>query len=136
MNKVTANNAVNSIELHYDIMGIKSEPIWGGVPMIRQQQIDELINRIVDSIHPQKIVLFGSYANGTATDDSDLDLLILKETDLRMNHRAREILRLTRGMKIPVDIVVYTQNEIEKWRDTPNSFVSEVLKNGKILYEQ
>jgi len=104
--------------------------------MISQQKIDELIRRIVDNIHPQKIVLFGSYADGTATDDSDLDLLILRETEKPMNHRARDILRLTRGMKIAVDVIVYTENEVNRWRENPNSFISEVFKKGKVLYEQ
>ncbi len=104
--------------------------------MIRQQQIDDIINLIVESIHPKKIVLFGSYANGTADEHSDLDLFILSETDQPMNHRTRDILKLTRGMKIPLDIVVYTPEEIEKWKNTSNSFVSEIFKCGKTLYEQ
>ncbi|MCK5172964.1 MAG: nucleotidyltransferase domain-containing protein, partial [Planctomycetes bacterium] len=50
--------------------------------MITQEQINEIADRIVEKFKPQKIILFGSYANGTPTDESDLDLMIIKDSDL------------------------------------------------------
>jgi predicted nucleotidyltransferase len=78
--------------------------------MITQEQIEEIVKRIIDNYDPEKIVLFGSYAYGHPTEDSDLDLLVVKNSDLPRYKRAREIRRHLWGITdTPKDIIVYTQ---------------------------
>ncbi len=103
--------------------------------MISQNQIEEVKNRIVDKFHPEKIILFGSYAVGTPTEDSDLDLLIIWKTDLIRKERRPLFTKLLRDLKIPMDILVYTPEEVNFWNDTPVAFVTQILKEGKVLYE-
>lgn len=104
--------------------------------MIMQKQIEEIVKRIVDNYKPEKIILFGSYAYGIPTKDSDLDLLIVKNSSLPRHKRAREIRKYLWGIsEIPKDIIVYTQKEIDDWKEVEEAFVTKVVKKGKILYE-
>jgi len=101
-----------------------------------QKQIEEIVKRIVDNYKPEKIILFGSYAYGIPTKDSDLDLLIVKNSSLPRHKRAREIRKYLWGIsEIPKDIIVYTQKEIDDWKEVEEAFVTKVVKKGKILYE-
>ena len=101
-----------------------------------QKQIEEIVKRIVDNYKPEKIILFGSYAYGIPTKDSDLDLLIVKDSNLPRHKRAREIRKYLWGIsEIPKDIIVYTQEEIDDWKGVEEAFVTKVVKKGKILYE-
>lgn len=101
-----------------------------------EKQIEDIVKRIVDHYKPEKIILFGSYAYGTPKKDSDLDLLIVKESSLPRYKRAREIRKLLWGTsEISKDIIVYTQREIDDWREVDEAFVTQVMKKGKILYE-
>jgi predicted nucleotidyltransferase len=102
--------------------------------MVTKQQIDEIVKRIADNYHPEKIVLFGSYAYGTPTEDSDLDLLIIKDTELPRHKRGREVRKYLRGLKIAVDLLVYTKKEVEEWRDVNTAFITTVMGKGKVLH--
>lgn len=102
--------------------------------MIENEKINEVIDKIVNNYHPEKIILFGSYAAGCQDEKSDLDLLIIKDTDKLNFERDIEVLKLFRGLKIPLDILVYTNDEFNKWKNLKTSFESNVLKTGKILY--
>jgi predicted nucleotidyltransferase len=103
--------------------------------LITQSQIEEVKNRIVEKFHPEKIILFGSYANGEPNDESDLDLLIIQRTDLPRKERRLPILKMLRDMKIAMDILIYTPNEVEYWKDTPAAFVTQIINDGKVIYE-
>lgn len=103
--------------------------------MITEDQINRIVEIIVENVKPEKIVLFGSYAYGEPHEDSDLDLLIVKDTAEDGNKRTRGIRKYLRGIKIPVDLVVYTSAEINEWKDTDSAFVTRIVKKGRILYE-
>jgi len=105
--------------------------------MLKKNKINEIATQIVKAVNPQKIILFGSYARGHETDESDLDLLIIiKNTDLPPYKRSRIIRKYLRGITdVPRDIVVYTQKEIEEWASVKFSFISNILTYGKTLYE-
>lgn len=104
--------------------------------MITQKQIKEIIKRIIEIYNPEKIVLFGSYAYEHPTEDSDLDLLVVKNTHLPRYKRAREIRKHLWGITdIPKDIIVYTPKEIDDWKNVEEAFITNVMKRGKILYE-
>lgn len=102
--------------------------------MISQAQIDTVVQRIVENVNPEKIILFGSYAEGNPNENSDLDILIIKETDMPRYKRNSEVKKYLRGLKIPIDVVVYSQKEIDEWKNVKTSFVNNVLEKGKVLY--
>lgn len=102
--------------------------------MITSEQITQVVEKIVKNVQPVKVILFGSYASGLANENSDLDLLIVKNTGAPANKRALEIRRHLRGMKIPMDIIVYTEEEIKEWKDIRGSLVYEVMEKGKVLH--
>ncbi|OGU15761.1 MAG: hypothetical protein A2X61_02410 [Ignavibacteria bacterium GWB2_35_12] len=104
--------------------------------IINQEKITEVINRIVLGFNPDKIILFGSYATGKPTENSDLDFLIIKNSELTRPERAKELRKLLYGMKVPMDLLVYTPSEIEESINTKYSFVNEVFKTGKTVYER
>src|SRR5690554_2901430 len=99
--------------------------------MITQDQINNVVDIIIKNVKPDKIILFGSYAYGEPHKDSDLDMLIIKDTDDARNKRAREIRKYLRGIKIPIDIVVYTNAEVEAWKDTQSAFITRVMQKGR-----
>lgn len=104
--------------------------------MITQERLYEITSRIVSNYQPQKVVLFGSYAKGKATQGSDLDLLIVKETATPRYKRGREVRKPLRSLKTSIDLLVYTPDEIERWRDVKNAFITTILRTGKVLYER
>jgi uncharacterized protein len=103
--------------------------------MITKEQIDKVVNIIVSCVNPDKVILFGSYAYGKPTEDSDLDILVVKEMNLDRHKRSREIKKFLRGIKIPIDLIVYSKDEIQSWSNTEAAFITQIVKNGKVLYE-
>jgi uncharacterized protein len=104
--------------------------------MIESTKINDIVARIAMNFNPDKIILFGSYAIGTPNNDSDLDLLIIKDTDLPRHRRSFDIQKMLIGSMIPMDILVYTSNEFEKEKNEKYSFLNSVIKTSKILYER
>lgn len=102
--------------------------------MITQDQINDVVDIIVKEVNPDKVILFGSYANGEAQEDSDLDILIIKDLDRDRYKRTREIRKLLRGTMIPIDVVIYTNAEVEEWKDTKSAFITQIMQNGRVLY--
>jgi len=105
--------------------------------MLKPAEINEIVTRIKDSCALEKIILFGSYAYGQPKKDSDLDLLVVvKKSDLPRHKRAREIRKRLWGVSdTPKDILVYTENEIEEWKSVEQAFITRVVNQGKVLYE-
>lgn len=104
--------------------------------MIGTDKISEIVNKIALGYNPEKIILFGSYATGTPNDNSDLDLFVVKESDLPRPQRTVQVRKLIYGSMVPIDLIVYTPKEIDESKDNKFSFVYEVLNTGKILYER
>ncbi|NMB25746.1 MAG: nucleotidyltransferase domain-containing protein [Firmicutes bacterium] len=104
--------------------------------MITPEQIQSVVEVLVDHFEPDKIVLFGSYADGTATEQSDIDLLVIKDTDLPKSRRLMGLGRkLTEVLVHPMDILVYTPAEVKEQSDFDLAFVTRILREGKVLYE-
>jgi predicted nucleotidyltransferase len=99
--------------------------------------ITHLAERISREYGPEKIILFGSYARGRPTEDSDIDLFIVKDTDARMVDRFVEVKRLIYDpqLRIPVSPLVYTPRELEERLEMGDDFVEEIVREGKVLYE-
>ena len=104
--------------------------------MIDKSIILNIIKRIATNVNPDKIFLFGSYATGQANEDSDIDLLVVKETSEPKYKRSIEIQRLLIGSKLPVDIVVYTNDEFEKEKSNVYSFVNSAIQGAQLMYER
>lgn len=100
-----------------------------------EAKIPEIKEKIVKEFQPQKIILFGSYAWGTPTDDSDLDLFIIKESQERRIDRQRKLRKILWGSEVPMDFLVYTPKEVEKRLEIEDPFVSYILSKGKVLYQ-
>lgn len=103
--------------------------------MYTPDEIDSLVRRIVARIQPQKVIIFGSYAKGTATIKSDLDIFVIKETELPMAHRADDLRPVLSHALIPVDVHIYTPEEVEEYGQEPFSFVHSILRTGKTVFE-
>ncbi|MDP1621424.1 MAG: nucleotidyltransferase domain-containing protein [Bacteroidales bacterium] len=90
--------------------------------------------RIVEVYQPEKIILFGSYASGNAHEGSDLDFLLVKQTDENPLNRAAGLRKSLRDFLLPMDILVYTPSEIAKDKEQKFTLIHDVLKSGKVLY--
>lgn len=102
--------------------------------LISPQTIDAVVERIARHFAPRRIILFGSYASGQPTHDSDLDLLIIMDSDLPRHKRATPIRLLFQPTPCAMDFLVYTPEEIAEWNGTPNHIITEALRSGKVVY--
>ena len=104
--------------------------------MLEQQSINDIVQRLKTQLKPVKVILFGSYASGTARDDSDIDLLIVADTDLPPVERFALVSRMLADFPVAFDIIVKTPEEYNRWRNIVNDIVYFADKYGQVLYEQ
>lgn len=101
-----------------------------------EQKISDITDKIVRNYKPEKVILFGSYAWGKPTTDSDVDLLIIKKTRRNRLDRQREVSQMLFSSDIAVDALVYTPAEMEeKILHDRNLFLEDIVENGLTLYE-
>lgn len=96
--------------------------------------LDEIRERIIASYDPDQSILFSSRAAGTNTDESDYDLLILKDTHARPIDRRVEVETILQDRAVPLDILVYTPREMNYLYSIGSPFIEEVIKTGRVLY--
>ena len=102
--------------------------------MIDKQEIKRIATQIGMASDAESVVLFGSYAKGNAHEDSDVDLLIIAESQLPRFKRSRTLYKLFRPYPFAMDLVMYTPQEIEKGKQSPVSCVSRALREGEVVY--
>lgn len=106
---------------------------------VTEQLLQEMTELLVRAAKPRKIILFGSHARGTAKADSDLDFLIVEDGPFDAQRSRRgEITRLSNILFdyfIPIDFLVFTSQEIEKWKEVKNHVIAHALREGRTLYE-
>jgi len=100
-----------------------------------REKITEIADKIVKEYKPEKIILFGSYAWGNPNKDSDIDLFIVKETE-NTRIMARKIDGSISPRYIAMDFLVYTPEQVEKWKNLKEPFLTKIINQGKILYER
>lgn len=104
------------------------------------RMLEHLTEKLVEAAEPRRIILFGSYARGEAAPQSDLDLLVIEDEPFGPGRsRRKEAARLSRllaDLPIPQDILLYSADEVEKWRGARNHVVARALREGKVLYER
>lgn len=101
---------------------------------IDEEIIETITKKIVEHFNPQKIILFGSRAKGMIHQDSDVDLFIIMPSKLRRDNRSVEISKIFSERLFPMDILVYTPEEVKMSLKRNNPFIKGILKKGKVLY--
>jgi predicted nucleotidyltransferase len=104
--------------------------------MIDRATIEKVVVLIVQAANPEQVVIFGSHARGDATQDSDLDLLVI-ETEVEDRHReSTRLRRILSPTRIPVDIVVHSRRHVEEWSGMPGTLLHEAQTEGEVVYER
>ena len=97
--------------------------------------VQPIIDRIVTVFAPKLIIVFGSVARHEAGDHSDLDILVVMDTDLKGAKRAAAIHKQTTDFMMPMDVFVLTPSEYEANKNNEFSFASEIVRTGVVAYE-
>lgn len=102
--------------------------------MISRSQIQDFCKEVVDKFHPEKIILFGSYAYGEPNQDSDVDILVILSFEGRAVQQAVKIL-LAIDYHFPLDLIVRTPQTIEQRLEMGDFFIRDIMQKGHVLYE-
>ena len=114
-------------------------------PDSRAARVDDaLLQRmtaaLVEAADPDRVILFGSHARGDAGPESDIDLIVVEaksfgpERDVRLEEA--RLRRALPGFDISVDILVFSRDDVDYWRDSLNHVLARALREGKVLYER
>lgn len=103
-------------------------------PRITRRVIRQVVRQIAERFHPLKVILFGSYAHGKPTPDSDVDLLVIMETDRQPLHAAGDIAAAIEH-SFPIDILVFRPADWAAYLKEKASFQMHVAEKGIVLYE-
>ncbi len=105
-------------------------------PPVTDDLLREIVRRILKVGDPLKIVLFGSHARGNAGPESDLDILVVEESELPRYKRSPKYYSATWDTFPGRDIVVWTPEEIREWEAVANHFITTTVREGRVLYER
>ena len=107
---------------------------------VTDELLQEMTEAIVEEVGPEQIVLFGSRASGGAAAGSDVDLIVVESKPFNAQRSRRaETARIRRALgrfRVPTDILVYSAQEVSKWRDSLNHILGRGLREGRLLYER
>ena len=107
-----------------------------GFAPVTYEALDQIVQRIVSQLQPERIILFGSYGYGSPTENSDVDLLVIMDTADRPADRYLAVSRLIRPRPFPLDILVKTPDEISRAIEKGDFFIREIITQGQTLYER
>jgi uncharacterized protein len=109
-----------------------------GFPPLTGDVLESIVQRIIDHLPVEKIIIFGSYSNLSIlpTPDSDIDLLVIMETSEPLPKRVLSISRLLRPRPFPMDILVRTPREITTLLESSDAFFQEIMKQGIVIYDR
>jgi len=107
---------------------------------VTADRLSEMVDAIVREVAPERIILFGSRARDEAGPESDIDLLVVDSRAFGPDHsRWRELSKLwdlAARLRMPVDILLYSRDEVERWRDSRNHVIGRALREGRFLYDR
>ena len=107
---------------------------------VTNELLQQIVGVIVDEVDPEQIILFGSRARGDFNENSDIDLVVLESGPFgggRTRHREEvQLYRALSGFHVSKDILVYTREDAEYWRDSLNHVLARALREGRVLYER
>ena len=101
-----------------------------------QETLDEIVSRIVERFHPEKIILFGSHARGGAATNGDVDLLVVMPVQETRRKLATQIDLSLVGIELPADVIVVTPEDVQRNRDRIGTIIRPAIREGKVLYER
>ncbi len=102
--------------------------------MTANEAVEHLVRRIVDEVHPLRIIVFGSAARGEAEPDSDLDMLVVMPEGTQRRQTAQRLYRNIRGIGVPFDILVATPADLEEHKHNVGLIYHAILREGKEVY--
>ncbi|MBI4567738.1 MAG: nucleotidyltransferase domain-containing protein [Planctomycetes bacterium] len=109
-------------------------------PPVTEELLASMVRKIVDAVHPRRIIMFGSRARGTPRPDSDIDLMVVVDEPFSPTRKwideVNRIYTALQGTGVPHDILLYSVAEFEKWRDGVNHVVVRAVEEGRVLYER
>lgn len=109
--------------------------IFHTMKQVTVELLNEITRRIAEEVHPEKIILFGSYAWGVPKESSDIDLfIILPHSEEPSYRRARSVYHCLRGIGVPIDVVVQTHDEVDRAKRVKTSLARTVVDSGRVLY--
>ncbi len=100
----------------------------------QEKKLEEIITVIKQTTSPLKIILFGSAATEEMGPDSDFDLLVVIPDDMSCSKTAQDIYRNKRGTGFAADIIVVTESDLQKYKDSPGLIYQKALDEGELLY--
>ena len=106
--------------------------VWAGT--CTEHVLREAVERIVQGVHPTKIILFGSAARDEQRRESDLDLLVVMPEGTPKRQTAHTLYRKLRGLPVPIDVLVTTETDLARQKDNPGLIYRTILQEGKQLY--
>jgi predicted nucleotidyltransferase len=102
--------------------------------------IQDILKAVLEAADPERVILFGSAARGEACSDSDVDILVVeKESSFQGGCRWAESSKIRRALwdiPVPIDILLFTPEEIEKWKDSTNHVIARSMREGRVLYDR
>ncbi|MEK6647574.1 MAG: nucleotidyltransferase domain-containing protein [Candidatus Firestonebacteria bacterium] len=104
--------------------------------MLNVRKIEEIKEKIIKAISPEKIILFGSYGRGKVTEDSDVDLVVIWNSNLNPHKRNMKIRRLFPHRNFSLDVFVFTPEEEKKYKNIIGTILHTAFIEGKLIYEQ
>src|SRR5882724_2776820 len=103
--------------------------------MVKAKQIDELVDKIVFNFHPERVILFGSYAYGKPTEDSDVDILVVMALNGKKPVRQEAEITLAVHGGFPMDLIVQSPERLKQRLEMKDLFLREITEKGKVLYD-
>ena len=102
----------------------------------QNELIDVIVRRIVETAQPDKIILFGSRARGDGRPNSDFDVLVIKESSEPRYRRSVPLYVALADVPAEVEVIVYTPEEVDEWRQVSQAFVTTAVREGTTIYER
>ena len=110
---------------------------WSALrPRVTKRLLSQIARRVAEHFHPEKIILFGSHANGRPTLNSDVDLLVVMQSEEPLFQRIRRVAEVAQVPYLPMDVIVRTPAEVKQRLAMGDSFLAEILEKGTVLYER
>lgn len=103
--------------------------------MISGEQIQQAVERLVAAANPSKVILFGSYARGDATENSDLDLVVIEPEVVNQFDEMVRLRNVMGDMPVGVDLLVYSDREASRRSQVPGTLLYWAFKEGRVMYD-